>query len=412
VNGGGFNDFQILLIDASDFSFGCCGVYNHEYRNNYFGFFVQDDWKLRPNLTLNLGLRTEIMGAFHDNLCHIGNLDQDLANSGQYPFINGGCANSLGLAGLSGSGNDTTFKNNYTTGIAPRVGFAYDLFGHHTTTIRGGYGIYFVREDVGTADQLSFQAPYLPVAFGGGPAGSLSNFFETGINALPNAGVLDPAFVPCLGSFIGFIDPATGLPTSDSSLSANYGCAASSPGVLPSQFIFGLTVPRDFKAPNTQQWNLTVQHALGKNWVLEVGYVGTHAVHLRETRTSIQAQLASVAHPVTLHGANCDGSVVDPSATCDITISTVSNGPARSLNTGINGYSGFQLFANDAYSHYHSLQTTLSRRWSAGYFQAAYTSPPPPMRPQLATRRATQPSMMNPHCSARAGFQTSIARTV
>jgi len=34
---------------------------------------------------------------------------------------------------------------------------------------------------------------------------------------------------------------------------------------------------------------------------------------------------------------------------------------------------GFQLFANDAYSHYHSLQTTLSRRWGAGYFQAAYT---------------------------------------
>jgi hypothetical protein len=56
-----------------------------------------------------------------------------------------------------------------------------------------------------------------------------------------------------------------------------------------------------------------------------------------------------------------------------VTISTTGNGPARSLNAGINGYSGFQLFANDAYSHYHSLQTTVSRRWSAGYFQAAYT---------------------------------------
>jgi len=40
---------------------------------------------------------------------------------------------------------------------------------------------------------------------------------------------------------------------------------------------------------------------------------------------------------------------------------------------GINGYAGFQLFADDAYSQYHSLQTTVSRRWSAGYFQAAYT---------------------------------------
>jgi hypothetical protein len=56
-----------------------------------------------------------------------------------------------------------------------------------------------------------------------------------------------------------------------------------------------------------------------------------------------------------------------------ITTNTFANAIARSLYQGINGYSGFQLFANDAYSHYNSLQTTLSRRWAAGYFQAAYT---------------------------------------
>jgi len=39
----------------------------------------------------------------------------------------------------------------------------------------------------------------------------------------------------------------------------------------------------------------------------------------------------------------------------------------------VNGYGGFQIFANDAYSHYNSLQATLSRRWGAGYFQGAYT---------------------------------------
>jgi Carboxypeptidase regulatory-like domain len=363
---GGATDFQKLLVGAPDFSFGGGGVFDHEYRNNDFGFFVQDDWKVHPNLTLNLGLRTEVLGAFYDNSCHIGNLDPDLANSGQYPFINSTCANKLGLTGLSGTANNTTFDNRYSTGLAPRIGLAYDLFGHHTTTIRSGYGIYYVREDVGTADQLSFQAPYLPVAFGGGAPGSLSNFFETGINALPQAGTLDPNFVPCLGAFQGF-------PGGDTTVFPNYGCAAGSPGVLPSQFIFGLTVPRKFVVPNTQQWNLTIQRALGKDWVLEVGYVGTHAVHLRETRTSIQAALASPTNPFILHGANCDGSVIDSAATCAITISTTGNGPARSLNSGINGYSGFQLFANDAYSHYNSLQTTLSRRWSAGYFQAAYT---------------------------------------
>jgi hypothetical protein len=361
-----YTDWQKLLLGAPDFSFGGGGVYNHEYRTNNFAFFGQDDWRARPDLTLNLGLRVEVLGAFHDNLCHIGNLDQDLANSGQYPFINGSCANRLGVAGLSGSGNDTTYKNNYATGIGPRIGFAYDLGGKHTTTIRSGYGIYFVREDVGTVDQLSFQAPYLPVAFGGGVPGSLSNFFLTGINALPQAGVLDPTFVPCLGVFQGF-------PGGDTTQFPNYACASGSPGVLPSQFIFGLTVPRHFVAPNTQQWNLTVQHALGKDWVVEVGYVGTHAVHLRETRTSIQARLASPTDPVVLTGANCDGTVISPTASCSVTISTTGNGPARSNNAGINGYNGFQLFADDAYSHYHSLQLTLSRRWASGYFQGAYT---------------------------------------
>ena len=117
--------------------------------------------------------------------------------------------------------------------------------------------------------------------------------------------------------------------------------------------------------PNTQQWNLTLQRDLGKNWVMELGYVGTHAIHLRETRTNVQARLATAANPLTVQTTD-DGPV-------QITESTVANGVARSTLSGVNGYGGMQLFANDAYAHYHSLQATMSRRWSAGYFQAAYT---------------------------------------
>src|SRR6266481_1393090 len=238
---GGLTDFQKVLAGQVDFSFGGGGVYNHEYRNNNLGFFAQDDWKVRPDLTLNLGIRTELLGAFYDNLCHIGNFDPQLANGGKYPFVYGGCANQLKVAGLSGSGNNTTYKNNYTTGLGPRLGFAWDLFGHHTTTVRGGYGIYFVREDVGTVDQLSFQAPYLPIAFGGGGPGGLSNFFLTGVNALPKAGVLDPNFVPCLGALQSFpLDPVTHLP--DTRQFPNYACANGSAGLIPSQFLFVLTM--------------------------------------------------------------------------------------------------------------------------------------------------------------------------
>ncbi len=362
---GGASAFQKFLIGAPDGSFGGGGVFNHEYRTNDFAFFGQDDWKVRKDLTLNLGLRVEMLGAFRDNLCHIGNLDAELANQGKYPYIYGSCVKRLNVSGLDPTGSDTTYRNNYASGLEPRIGFAWDLFGHHTTTIRGGYGIYFVREDVGTADQLSFQAPFLPVAAAPGPPGSLANFFLTPPNNLPPAGVLDPNFVPCLGAFDRFFVNGTTTPTTDTTQTPNFVCSGAGPGVIPSQFLFGLVEPRHFVAPNTQQWNLTVQRALGHEWVLEVGYVGTHAVHLRETRTNIQARLASTGDPITLTGTG--------GQQFTITTNTFSNGPARSNNSGINGYSFMQLFANDAYSHYHSLQSTVSRRWAAGYFQAAYT---------------------------------------
>lgn len=369
--GNGFTDFQNFLQGAPGGSFGGSGVYNHQYRNNNYSFFAQDNWKVRPDVTLNLGLRTEVMGAFYDNLCHIGNFDPQLGNAGQYPFVYGGCAKKLGVNGLTGSGNNTTYRNNYSTGLGPRIGFAWDILGHHNTTIRGGYGIYFVREDVGTVDQLSFQAPFLPIAGLFGNPGCLSTFFSPdappscdqfpgsgNLNALPKAGTLDPNFVPCLGVFQGFSGgDTTGAP--------GFGCAANSPGLVASQNLFVLAVPRHFVVPNTQQWNLTIQRDLGKQWIMEIGYVGAHSIHLRETSTNIQSKLATAANPITVTAQ--DGTQYT------ITESTTANAPARSNLQGVNGYGGYQIFANDAYSHYNSLQTTVSRRWGAGYFQGAYT---------------------------------------
>jgi hypothetical protein len=124
-------------------------------------------------------------------------------------------------------------------------------------------------------------------------------------------------------------------------------------------------VPRHFVTPSTQQWNLTIQRDLGKQWVLEVGYVGTHATHLRETRTDLTAKSASLQNPITITDTN--------GVAHQITTNTLNNAPLRTPIPAINGYGGFQIFDNAAYSHYHSLQTTLSRRWGHGYFQAAYT---------------------------------------
>jgi hypothetical protein len=382
---GALTDFQNFLEGAPAGSFGGGGVFNHQYKQNDFAVFAQDDWKATKNLTLNLGLRTEFLGAWQDGLCHIGNLESDLTLEGQNPFVYPGCVNTLGVAGLSGSGSGSTFHNQFARGLGPRVGLAYDVFGKHTTTIRAGYGIYYVREDIGAVDQLSFQAPFIPIAGAPGLPGSLTNFFApcassnpapqnpwcssaqfgmTNPNALPAAGVLSPGFVGCASILQGFVrnsDLVT--PTSDTTQTPVYANQAGCNGVGAAS-IFVLEVPRHFKVPNTQQWNLTIQRSLGKQWVLEVGYVGTHAVHLRDTRDAIES-LDATATPVTVTDVSGQKHT--------ITTDTLSNAIARTPTPGLNGYGGYQIFANDAYSHYHSLQTTLSRRWSQGYLQAAYT---------------------------------------
>ncbi len=370
VPASGFDDFQNFLQGSAQATFGGGGVYNHQYRNNNYAFFAQDDWKARSNLTLNLGLRTEIFGAFHDDLCHIGNFDLLAGNAGQYPFVYGGCAKGLKVSGLTGSGNDTTLKNNYSTTLGPRIGFAWDVLNDHKTSVRGGFGMYYVREDVGSVDQLSFQAPFLPVAFAPVLPGCLNTAFSSNapancdqvtglnLNALPSAGVIDANFMPCLGALQSF----TG---GDTTTFPNYTCASGSPGLVPSQDLFVLAVPRHFVVPATQSWNLTIQRDLGRNWILEIGYVGNHTIHLRETSTPVQSRLATAANPMFVTGT--DG------VTYAITQSTAGNAVARSNLQGVNGYGGMQIFANNAYSHYNSLQTTISRRWGAGYFQGAYT---------------------------------------
>jgi Carboxypeptidase regulatory-like domain len=367
--GGGLTDFQSFLLGAPTFVFGQSGVSDHDYHHNNLSGFAQDDWKAMRNLTLNLGLRVEAFGAWYDNLFHIGNVDPALLLQGQYPYIFPSGVNKFNVPGLRGTANSTTLNNTYTVGLGPRLGLAYDVFGHHTTTIRAGYGIYYVQQDVGNVDQLSFSSPLLDVVFSSGPPGCLANLFELTTpppcpnpnpNGLPAAGVISPAFVPVVSQVTEFAVNGSCPPctkTSDTSQTPVYN--------NNSVNLFALQVPRHFRVPSVQQWNLTVQRSLGHNWVLETGYVGAHTTHLRETHDALQSALVSTQNPLTITGAN--------GQQFKIFKNTVANALARSRFQGINGYGGFEIFADDAYAHYDSLQLTLSRRWANNYFQAAYT---------------------------------------
>src|SRR5579859_22637 len=251
TNTGSATDFGNFVGGTPEFSFGGGGVYNHKYRQNNSAIFAQDDWKATSNLTVNVGLRTEFLGAWTDGDCHIGNIESDLTKSNTYPFIYPSCVNKLGVPGLTGKGSGSTFKNNVSTGWGPRFGFAWDVMGRHTTTVRGGYGIYYVREDVGAVDQLSFQSPFIPIVFfGTTPGYNLTNFFtgmptgpNANANAVPAAGSLNAAWLPCLAQLTSF---------PDTNGAATYG-GCTGPGVNSTQNVFVLEVPRHFVVPNTQQ---------------------------------------------------------------------------------------------------------------------------------------------------------------
>ena len=131
-------------------------------------------------------------------------------------------------------------------------------------------------------------------------------------------------------------------------------------------------MPQQWVAGTTQQWNLTVQRELGKNWFLEVGYVGTKGTHLRATYDPAEATLATPQHPVVINGYTCAGAAAQ-GAQCTIVDSTLENAAARSPYLGI-APANFEAFAPNSDSNYNSLQVTVGHRFSQGlYWQSAYT---------------------------------------
>src|SRR5580704_7943864 len=366
-------DFQSFLAGAPVFGEAGGGVGNHDYRIPAYSWFAQDDYRVSKTLTLNLGFRNEFVGAPYDELCHLGNVNPPLANTTGQPFVYPTCVSQFNLPGLSGTLNQAALKNEYATVWEPRIGFAYDLFGRHTTTIRGGYGIYSVREDLGAVDNLSFSAPFFPIAVNFLPgAGSLTNLFQpnpkTGFTGIPPLGVLSPTFVPQAALFNGFA-PSCTLGNGSASTNPDQ-CGPTFTGNVNS--FIGLQVPLHWIAATTQQWNFTIQRELGRNWFVEVVYVGTKGTHLRSTFDPDQATLATPQSPVTIPGVSCTG-IRASGNSCQIVDTTAENANARAPYLGL-APSAFESFAPNSDSHYNSLQATVSHRFAQGlYFQAAYT---------------------------------------
>lgn len=340
-----------------------------------FAAFLQDDYRLSARLTLNLGLRWEGMSFSHDKLYRVGIYAPTLAAAGRNPFL---FPEKLALGGFQGTPgvSDCALKSCFDgNNFSPRLGFAWDVFGNQRTVIRGGFGIYYQRVSQQNISLLSLSAPFSvqPLSNNATPsANQLGNPFPV---PAPQAAILG-AFVPQATHFAGLrrlsgtgpLDPndpnvAPVFVNDDGQACLNYGGTATNCSINLASFPSTAT---DAHMPYTTEYNLLVQHDVGKGWAFEVGYVGTHYVGGFGMWDPFLAPLASPANPITVRDLN--------GASYTITANTVNNEELRHQVLGLSRKRGSRYLSNFGLANYNSLQATVMRRLQRGlYFQAAYT---------------------------------------
>lgn len=324
TTGNGFASFLLGQTDSASIT----APLEIAARRNYGGVFVQDDYKVTPKLTLNLGLRWEMQTAPTEKAGRSSIVSLTTANSGA-----GNLPGALVFAGTGSGlvGSDALAPSGYTA-FGPRIGFAYRPW--TSTVLRGGYGIYYsdnglVLTTVGFQPQASFKSPNNGIA----PAFVLNDGF-------PQAASLQPTLTPSLlngqaGSFYA----------------ANAG-----------------------QLPRTQEQAFGIQQAFSKNWSVQIDYVGTRNDRQINPALSnvnqVDAKYLSLGSLLTQS--------VTSSAAVAAGIKVPYNGFTGTVAQALRTYPQYLTLTNQAAkigtSNYNSLQSVITKRSSYGLtINASYT---------------------------------------
>lgn len=288
---------DFLLGKANTFSQNS-GAY-HRLHEPDPALFVQDDWTVSHRFTLDLGLRWEAYPPFTGQR-NFGTFDP-YVQSRRFPSA------PLGLLSVGDPGVPDGILHTSWKRFAPRVGFAYDVFGNGVTALRGAYGIFYAANQATFASNLEQQPFVLAVITNKTP--NLVNPYAPGIDPFP------------------------------------YVLNSQKPTFRQGAIMAGLP-PNESSTPYVQEYNLTLNQQLGVNWGLQIAYVGSVSrkfYFLRDQNSPVYAPGAS--------------------------ISTAGLNARRPYEPTPHSYIFGQIGELDpgANASYNALQATLTRRFAKGF---------------------------------------------
>ena len=298
------DSFASFLLGQSVLFFQGGGQFDRGLRKWITAGYAQDEWRILPHLTLNYGLRYEVNTPYTE----IRNRLNAWAPGKQSTIYSNAPAGLLfpGDPGVPAGIAPVDYKE-----FIPRIGLAWDPFGDTKTMIREGYGIFYDGFTNGAGGPLQAAISALPWTQAyqlPGPGFSIANPYGAG---------------PTPFGIQNFVAPATVLTVQS--------------GMLP---------------PYSQNWNLSIERVIAKDYLLDVRYVGNKGTHLPRF---IEA----------------NPSIYGPGVTSN------NNDQHRQYTTcsaaGICNYGSVGLLADDSSSTYHALQAAFSRQYAAGLrFTASY----------------------------------------